>query len=502
MVVAEDTSDVLNAVIVKEPDPPVDIEKSADKNVALVSEVVTYTIEVTNTTDEAVTDLTVTDHNNFNGAINAEDGEGYTYNGDGTWTVAELAAGETVTITYTYTVQTNDESTLINEADVKYVSDGETQQIVSEPVIVEVPDDGEVTIVKTADKTEAEPGEVVTYTVTVHNGKTVPVVNAVVSDSNNFAGEITSVEGSGYHYENGQFVLDEIPAGGNVVITYTYTVQPADVATHILENVATVKVPGTNPEDPDNPGHGVDPDKPIDPDEEIPSNPVDVEVPGDSTDIPVVGDRDLTIVKSADKEEVKPGEVINYTLTVTNTGSEDLDNVKVTDKFSGHGDIVVADQDGIIYNGDNMWTIEYLPVGAVIEIHYSYTALAEDADAIINVAIATIPGKNPEDPDNPGHGIDPNEPIDPDKDVPSNEVEIPVIVPEPEKPDEPTPTPVPNPTPEPEAPAPTPAPTFVPRDPSKTGVGVMASVLTPFAALGACVAGLFASRKKKDKKSK
>ena len=207
-------------------------------------------------------------------------------------------------------------------------------------------------------------------------------------------------------------------------------------------------------------------------------------------------------MKSADKEEVKPGEVINYTLTVTNTGSEDLDNVKVTDKFSGHGDIVVADQDGIIYNGDNMWTIEYLPVGAVIEIHYSYTALAEDADAIINVAVATIPGKNPEDPDNPGHGIDPNEPIDPDKDVPSNEVEIPVIVPEPEKPDEPTPTPAPNPTPEPEAPAPTPAPTFVPRDPSKTGVGVMASVLTPFAALGACVAGLFASRKKKDKKSK
>ena len=444
----------------------------------------------------------MTDHNNFNGAINAEDGEGYTYNGDGTWTVAELAAGETVTITYTYTVQTNDESTLINEADVKYVSDGETQQIVSEPVIVEVPDDGEVTIVKTADKTEAEPGEVVTYTVTVHNGKTVPVVNAVVSDSNNFAGEITSVEGSGYHYENGQFVLDEIPAGGNVVITYTYTVQPADVATHILENVATVKVPGTNPEDPDNPGHGVDPDKPIDPDEEIPSNPVDVEVPGDSTDIPVVGDRDLTIVKSADKEEVEPGEVINYTLTVTNTGSEDLDNVKVTDKFSGHGDIVVSDQDGIIYNGDSMWTIEHLPVGAVIEIHYSYTALAEDADAIINVAVATIPGKNPEDPDNPGHGIDPNEPIDPDKDVPSNEVEIPVIVPEPEKPDEPTPTPAPNPTPEPEAPAPTPAPTFVPRDPSKTGVGVMASVLTPFAALGACVAGLFASRKKKDKDSK
>lgn len=234
------------------------------------------------------------------------------------------------------------------------------------------------------------------------------------------------------------------------------------------------------------------------PDEEIPSNPVDVKVPGDEVETEVPADRDLTIVKSADKDKVVPGEVINYTLTITNTGNEDLNGVKVTDKFDGHGEIVVAEQEGITYNGNHVWVIESLPVGAVVEIHYSYTALAEDADMITNVAVATIPGTNPEDPENPGQGIDPDKPIDPDKDVPSNEVEIPVIVPE--DPDKPTPTPTPNPN-EPTEPTPTPpaqTPTFIPRDPSKTGVGLAASLLAPVAAIGTCIAGLFVSRKKKD----
>lgn len=219
VVVAGDTEDVLNAVLVKDPEPDVDVEKSADKNVAKVTETLTYTITVSNKTADAVENLTVTDHNNFKGDIAAESSENCIYNGDGTWTIARMEAGETVTITYTYTVEGEDESTLVNDADVKYVYDGETQGVVSEPVIVTVPDDGKVSIVKSADKTKAEPGETVTYTVTVSNGKASAVKDAVVTDANNFAGTIESVEGSGYRFEDGKFILDEIPAGGRVVIS-------------------------------------------------------------------------------------------------------------------------------------------------------------------------------------------------------------------------------------------------------------------------------------------
>lgn len=482
-VVEADSPVVLNAAVIKDPNPPIDVEKDADKDVAKVDEVVTYTITVKNTTDETINNLLVTDTNNFTGEITPTESGEYVYNGDHTWTIGTLNAGQSIEIVYTYTVQTDDPSTLLNQADVRYTVDGEEQIIPSEEVPVIVPDDGKVTIVKSADKTVAEPGEVVTYTVTVYNGKAEGIDDVLVTDANNFAGQIVGVDGAGYTFVDGKFIIDHIDAGASVTITYTYTVEIADVDTSILENIATAHVPSKDPNIPD---------------EEIPSNPVDVKVPGDEVETEVPADRDLTIVKSADKDKVVPGEIINYTLTITNTGNEDLNGVKVTDKFDGHGEIVVAEQEGITYNGNHVWVIESLPAGAVVEIHYSYTALAEDADMITNVAVATIPGTNPEDPENPGQGIDPDKPIDPDKDVPSNEVEIPVIVPE--DPDKPTPTPTPNPN-EPTEPTPTPpaqTPTFIPRDPSKTGVGLAASLLAPVAAIGTCIAGLFVSRKKKD----
>ena len=195
---------ISNIVVVVPEEPPVDIEKEADKNVAVVNEVVTYKITVTNTTDEAKENLTVSDSNNFVGEIEAKDGEGYVYNGDRTWTIAHLDAGATIQIVYTYTMRTEDASIIVNKADVSYVEDGEPIIIESNPVEVVKPDEGKVTIVKSADKEIAYPGDIVTYTVTVHNGKTVDAQNVVVTDANNFAGTITGVDGTGYRFENGQ----------------------------------------------------------------------------------------------------------------------------------------------------------------------------------------------------------------------------------------------------------------------------------------------------------
>ena len=273
----------------------------------MVDEIVTYTISVKNTTSETVENVEVVDTNNFKGSIEAASAENYTYNGDKTWTIPTIAAGETINITYTYTMQAEDATVIENVAKVIYSKDGIDYNIPSNPVDVEKPDDGVVTIRKAADKTKAEPGEVVTYTVTVHNGKNHDIENARLTDTNNFAGEIVGVDGADYTFENGVFTISKIAAGGDVVIHYTYTVEVADVPTHILENIF---VPGTNPEDPDNPGHGKDPEKPLDPDTEIPSNKVDVEVPNGSevdTDIPK-----LSVTKSVDKPTAKVGDTLTY----------------------------------------------------------------------------------------------------------------------------------------------------------------------------------------------
>jgi uncharacterized repeat protein (TIGR01451 family) len=522
VVVTADAPKVLNAAVVKDPTPPIDVEKDADKYIAKVTDVVTYTITVKNTTDETVNDITVADHNNFAGDVTAESSNRYTYNGDGTWTIGHLDAGEALDIVYTYTVETTDESVMENTATIKYTHDGEQYNIPSNTVDVKKPDDGVVTIWKSANKTVAKPGETVTYTVTVHNGKDHDIQNAALTDENNFSGSIFAVEGAGYHYENGVFTIDTIPAGGDVVVHYAYTVGIADVTTHILENVATIHVPGTNPEDPENPGQGKDPTKPIDPDTDIPSNKVDVEVPGSGTETDIPLEKSLTIVKSADKTKVNVGETINYRVVVTNTGEVDLVNVTVKDNNDGASHIEAQNGDGYTYNSaTTTFTIARIPVGESFTLTYSYVAV--DADAghdVINVAVAKAPGQNPEDPENPGHGKDPSKPIDEDVEKPSNEVKVPVVKPStPTTPDEPKPTP----TPDNPKPTPTPVPTEKPKTPpigwldifkvdgkpfslfsiftsnKKTGIGFAQSIVGLVAMVGIGVAALVVVNHKRKK---
>ena len=522
VVVTADAPKVLNAAVVKDPTPPIDVEKDADKYIAKVTDVVTYTITVKNTTDETVNDITVADHNNFAGDVTAESSNRYTYNGDGTWTIGYLDAGEALDIVYTYTVETTDESVMENTATIKYTHDGEQYNIPSNTVDVKKPDDGVVTIWKSANKTVAKPGETVTYTVTVHNGKDHDIQNAALTDENNFSGSIFAVDGAGYHYENGVFTIDTIPAGGDVVVHYAYTVGIADVTTHILENVATIHVPGTNPEDPENPGQGKDPTKPIDPDTDIPSNKVDVEVPGSGTETDIPLEKSLTIVKSADKTKVNVGETINYRVVVTNTGEVDLVNVTVKDNNDGASHIEAQNGDGYTYDSaTTTFTIARIPVGESFTLTYSYVAV--DADAghdVINVAVAKAPGQNPEDPENPGHGKDPSKPIDEDVEKPSNEVKVPVVKPStPTTPDEPKPTP----TPDNPKPTPTPVPTEKPKTPpigwldifkvdgkpfslfsiftsnKKTGIGFAQSIVGLVAMVGIGVAALVVVNHKRKK---
>ena len=397
-----------------------------------------------------------------------------------------------------------------NTATIKYTHDGEQYNIPSNTVDVKKPDDGVVTIWKSANKTVAKPGETVTYTVTVHNGKDHDIQNAVLTDENNFSGSIFAVEGAGYHYENGMFTIDTIPAGGDVVVHYAYTVGIADVPTNILENIATIHVPGTNPEDPENPGQGKDPTKPIDPDTDIPSNKVDVEVPGSGTETDIPLEKSLTIVKSADKTKVNVGETINYRVVVTNTGEVDLVNVSVKDNNNGASHIVATSGDGYTYDDATAtFTIDRIPVGESFTLTYSYVAV--DADAghdVINVAVAKAPGQNPEDPENPGHGKDPSKPIDEDVEKPSNEVKVPVVKPStPVTPDESKPTPTPS---NPTNPTPTPVPSEKPTNPilgivsiitgnKKTGIGFVQGIAGLAAVVGVGLIALVVVNHKRKK---
>ncbi|MBN3014154.1 MBG domain-containing protein, partial [Ruthenibacterium lactatiformans] len=295
-----------------------------------------------------------------------------------------------------------------------------------------VPELRRVKTEKEADREAAAVGDVITYKITVTNIGSVELKDIPVRDTNDGSGRITAAGGPGYtwHEDSGTWTIHRLPVGKSITITYTYEVVEADDGKDIT-NVAVTTVPGTNPEDPDNPGHGIDPEKPIDPDTEYPSDevvvPVDPDREPDPDPDPVDG-RSITIVKFTDTAFAAVGDTIGYGATVTNNGTVDLTNIRLEDIFANaSGPITPVEGDGYVWEGGDA-LIPELAVGESVTVYFDYTVQADDAGKNLrNVVIASVPGENPPDPDAPDTGVnDPDAPVTPDVEYPSNEVVVPV----------------------------------------------------------------------------
>ena len=333
----------------KETERDVDVEqnpgytavKTADKEkVTTAGEVITYTITVTNTGNTTLKDIPVVDDM---AGINTK--------------IDTIEVGKSASVTGTYTVTQADIDKGGKIHNVATAGDKSPEKDVP------VEQNSSYTAVKTADKEKVTAaGEIITYTITVTNTGNTTLTDIAVKDD--MAGIDTKI--------------DTIEVGKSASVTGTYTVKQEDIDKGgKIHNVATVG------------------DKSPERDVEVEQNPC------------ILVNKDATAVKAKDAEgftditettKVRPDDVIEYTIVVTNTGNTTLEDIKITDSLN------VKYDDKDVNAGNTVYTIESLEPGKYVEIKVYYTVTAEDVKTegtINNVATATAKdGTHDDDNDN------------------------------------------------------------------------------------------------------
>lgn len=407
--------------------------KTADPrsgSVVQPGDVIEYTLTGTNTGETTLAPAAITDdlsgvfaHAQYaDDLTTAIDGVELTTGGamlsgtDLTWT-GTLQAGQTVTITYSVTV--DDEASgvvLANTASGSATpttpnpSDPTGAPLTGDPIVppavsTEHPVIGSgFTVSKSADPatgTAVDPGSVIEYTVIGTNTGDTVLDPAQISDdlsgvlsAASYNGDVDATRGDAEVADSALSWTGTLAPGQNVVITYSVTIDAnagGETVTNTARGAATPRIP-------------VDPRDPA-----SPTTPGTQIVPPASVTEHRVDEPGFEFSKTVDPASgtaVDPGDVVTYVLTGVNTGETALDPVEIVDDLSGvladsslTGDIVAtidgsATSSATIEGDELSWT-GALAVGQTVTITYSVTVGADAAGDVLEnsaTATATPPG--------------------------------------------------------------------------------------------------------------
>jgi uncharacterized repeat protein (TIGR01451 family) len=266
-------------VNVKIPAPAISIHKSLDSQPVTKGDIVTFTITVTNTGDEPLTNVIITD----------------TITPDCEKTIIGTFAPTSVITSYTCSTVAGVDGDFTNVALVS--GQGVTTTAVvydsdAAEVNVKIPAPS-ISIQKSPDSQTVTKGDIVTFTITVTNTGDEPLTNVIITD--------TVTPSCEKQHRIGTFAP-------TAVIT-SYTCSTVSGVNGDFTNVALVS------------GQGVTTTAVV---YDSDAADVNVKIPAPS----------ISIQKSPDSQTVTKGDIVTFTITVTNTGDEPLTNVIITDTIT------------------------------------------------------------------------------------------------------------------------------------------------------------------------
>lgn len=303
--------------------------KAVDNTVVGIGDTITYTLTFTNTGNILASDVVITDTiPNGTAYIPGSLSINVPYTGDITSTINltnGLAPGESAVVTYSVIVDTiPNPNPIPNASNVTYkytpypglpsVTRSNNSNTVNTQVnYVDVRPPSNT--VKVADKSYADVGEVITYTITVTNTGNIPATNVVLIDT----------VPNGTTYIPGSATVDGVPASGTPNSGLQLgTIPPGGTAIIQFQVIVGNTIPTPNPL--------VNQAQVIYHYQSNPLNPVDQV--GTAISEPVetlIQTAVLGATKAANKDVSAPGDTITYTVTVTNTGNIEANDVTVQD---------------------------------------------------------------------------------------------------------------------------------------------------------------------------
>ncbi len=345
----------------------------------------TYTITVRNTGTAAATNVVVRDPIDTTKINQIIPGQGGTFAGNTiTWNatttpaLANLPVGASVTLTFTAVVLTTVANGTVIENQAQATStEITTPEPSDDPRTADDNDSTKVTVVAgptLADSTKEvrdnnggtpQPGDILTYTITVRNTGKGAAINIVVRDPVDVNNLVNITPGQGGTFSGGTLnwdgnttpTLRNLAPNASVTLTFTAQIaQGVPAGTRIL-NQATLTAQGLNTPTPTD-----DPTTPA----------LD-----DPTAIVVGGQALIVATKTAADNnggDPAPGDTITYTITVRNTGTQAATNVVINDPVDTNTLEAITPANGGSFDANTgriLWTIPTIPANASQQVTFT-----------------------------------------------------------------------------------------------------------------------------------
>lgn len=317
--------------------------KQVNNNTPFFGDIITWTITVKNIGPDRATDVRVFDELPDELIFKDYASSRGIYS-DGVWTLDYLNNGETEYLNITCYVNglgaiINNVSAIANEYDIDMSNNYDDELVNSSPV-------SDLSIEKYANVSSANYNDLIKWTITVSNEGFNGATGVIVEDALPNSLEFITASGDGY-YENDVWYIGDVEVGD---------IKKLEIISKVIEtgDITNYAVVSGNEEDPDSSNNEAQDTVHIDP------------------------ACDLSITKTVSKYVFNEGDLVTYSIKLTNAGPDDALNVKVNEVFDES--LVLKSVKATKGNFDtsiNEWSMDELAAGGEEDLVVKFEAIKE-----------------------------------------------------------------------------------------------------------------------------